>query len=107
MLACMSAVILKPPEQHWVCPNCDLTAVTHMARPHTEFHNCRGLLAMSVPMVLDGTKAKVELVERGDYVGTDIVQLDPNGKPWMAAVTTRDDGQDNTVYAAHASGGRQ
>lgn len=91
------------PEQHWECPNCDLTEVTREARPHSRFHACRGLKGLTAPMVPAGTKCKVEAVERGDYVGRDLVQTDGEGRPVMSVVTTRDDGNDVAVYAPCAT----
>jgi hypothetical protein len=88
--------------RYWECPNCDATHVTRETRPHTPFHACRGLKGLTVPYVEAGTAAKVEAVERGDYVGTEQVQTDGEGRPVMAVVTTRDDGQDCTVYAPTA-----
>jgi hypothetical protein len=52
-----------------------------------------------VPLILVGTKAKVETVERQDYVGKELVQTDSEGNVIMATVVTRDEGQDCTVYA--------
>lgn len=92
------------PEQRWECPNCDITDITHEARAHTRFHDCAGLQGMTAPMVPAGTKCKVETVERGDYIGTDLVQTDGEGKPIMAVVTTRDDGTDCAVFAPCATG---
>ena len=88
----------------WECPNCDATHVTHGSRPHTPFHSCRGLKGLTVPFVAAGPKAKVETVDRGDYVGKEQVQTDGDGHPVMAVVTTRDDGQDCTVFAPLAIG---
>jgi hypothetical protein len=68
-------------------------------------HPCPKLRGLSTPMVPAGTKAKVELKEREDYVNGEAVQLDPElGRPVMSVVTTRDDGQDVTVYAPSATG---
>ena len=89
-------------ERRWSCPNCDATHVTRETRPHTPFHPCRGLKGLSAPFVPAGTKAKVETVDRGDYVGNEQVQIDGEGHPVMAVVTTRDDGQDCAVYAPTA-----
>jgi hypothetical protein len=91
-------------ERHWVCPNCDLTAVTRRADAHTEFHNCSGLAFLWSPMIEHGIKAKVHAVERGDYVGSEDVRHDGNGRPIMSVITTRDDGQDCVAYAATAHG---
>lgn len=90
-------------ERRWECPNCDFTDVTHEAAPHTRFHNCPGLAGLSAPMVPAGTRCKVEAVERGDYVGGQLVQTDGNGRPVMSVVTTRDDGTDAAVYAPTAT----
>lgn len=46
---------------------------------------------MMVPLIKVGTSAKVETVERGDYIGRENVQL-VEGRPVMAIVTTHDDG---------------
>lgn len=90
-------------ENRWACPNCDLRDVTREHRPHTRFHVCRGLRGLTAPMVPAGTRCKVEAVERGDWVGKERVQTDGEGRPVMAVVTTRDDGQDCTVLAPCAT----
>jgi hypothetical protein len=51
-----------------------------------------------------GTRCKVEAVEREDYVGGEDVQYDDDGRPIMAVVTTRDEGNDVAVYAPTAHG---
>lgn len=94
-----SGSVLLRTERRWSCPNCDFTDVTHEARPHTRMHACRGLFGLTAPMVEAGTRCKVEAVEREDYIANEIVQLDGRGRPVMATVTTRDTGQDCTVYA--------
>jgi hypothetical protein len=91
------------PVHRWSCPNCPVEDVTTEARPHTRFHTCAGLHGLTAPLVLAGTKAKVEAVERGDYIGTESVQTDENGRPVMSVVTTRDDGQDVAVFAPTAT----
>jgi ribulose bisphosphate carboxylase small subunit len=58
-------------------------------------------------MVLAGVKAKLTLNEREDYIGGELVQLDPERRrPVMSVVTTRDDGQDTLVFAPTASARR-
>lgn len=84
-------------ERHWLCPNCPSAAITRDGK--TPMHPCRGLAGLMVPLVPEGVRCKVEAVERGDYIGAELVQTDRNGRPVMAAVTTRDDGQDCAVYA--------
>ena len=95
--------VLLTPEHRWECPNCTTTHVTHETQPHTPFHTCRGLHGLTAPFIAAGLKAKVETVERGDYVGRELVQSDGNGRPVMAVVTTRDDGQDCAVLAPTAT----
>lgn len=101
----MSSVVLAS-EHRWSCPNCSFEDVTREAAVHTRYHTCRrsGLLA---PMVPAGTRAKVELVEREDYVGRELVQTDAHGRPVMAVLTTRDDGTDCAVYAPTATNYRR
>lgn len=99
----VKGIVLSPPEQHWVCPNCNLTDVTHESRVHTRFHSCAGLKGLTAPMVPEGQLCKVEAVEREDYVGTDLVQTDGEGRPIMSVVTTRDEGQDCAVLAPTAT----
>lgn len=57
-------------------------------------------------MVLDGVKCVVRAVVREDYVGGEDVRYDGEGRPVMAVVTDRDEGQDCAVYApaAHVRG---
>jgi hypothetical protein len=96
--------LLAPPEQRWECPSCPVQDVTHEARPHTRMHNCSGLAGLSVPMVPAGTRAEHRAAEREDYIGTERVQFDGNGRPVMNVTTIRDDGQDCTVFAPTARG---
>ena len=91
-------------EHRWSCPNCMTTDVTHEVHPHSRMHRCRGLGGLTVPMVPDGTVCKVEAIERADYIGKELVQLDAYNRPIMSVVTTRDNGQDCTVYAPTAKG---
>lgn len=95
--------MLIPPARHWTCPNCPATHITREAQPHTPFHTCPGLRGLTAPYVQAGTRAKVEAVERGDYVRSDLVQTDDDGRPIMAVVTTRDDGQDCAVLVPTAT----
>ncbi|MGW2213191.1 hypothetical protein [Streptomyces sp. NPDC001781] len=87
-------------EQRWGCPNCPATAVTTGA--DNRFHPCAGLAGLLAPMVLDGVRAHVRAVVREDYVGAEDVRCDGDGRPVMAVVTEREDGQDCAVYAPTA-----
>lgn len=90
-------------EQRWECPKCTQTDVTYESQPHSRMHVCRGLGGLTVPMIPAGTRCKIQAVEREDYVGRDMVQTDGNGRPIMATVVTRDDGEDRAVYAPTAT----
>lgn len=87
----------------WYCPNCTAVDVTTESQPHTRFHECRGLKGMTAPMVPVGTRCKVEAVEREDYIGTDVVTVDGEGRPISTVVTTRDDGNDVIAFAGCAT----
>lgn len=95
--------VLLEATRHWVCPNCPLQEVTSEARPHTRFHACPGLRGLTAPMVPAGTKVKVSSVEREDYIANEIVQTDSSGRPVMAVITEREDGNDVTVFAPTAT----
>jgi hypothetical protein len=95
--------LLVAPEHRWECPSCDLTDVTREARVHQRMHSCRGVAGLTVPMVPAGTRAEHRLAEREDYIGKEQVQYAPaTGRPAMSVTTTRDDGEDCTVYAPTA-----
>lgn len=94
---------LLHPEAHWVCPNCTSQLKTPGIPSKPILHPCRGMAGLLVPMVPAGTKCKIEVVERSDYVGSERVQVNGEGRPVMAAMTTRDEGQDTTVYAPCAT----
>src|SRR4051812_28453839 len=91
------------PNQRWECPNCDLKAITHEAKPHTEMHNCPGLKGLIAPMVPEGQKCKVEAKVREDYVGKESLRYDEDGRPIAAVETTREDGNDVAVFAPCAT----
>lgn len=93
----MGAVLLGT-ERRWACPNCDQTAVTDDPRVHTRFHRCAGAGGFPVPMVEAGVAAKVELVERDDYIGDGVQRRDADGRPIMAARATTDQGEHLAVY---------
>jgi hypothetical protein len=103
----VTAPTLLGVETRWSCPNCTATAVTREPRPHTQFHACGGLGGLTAPLVVDGTRCKIEAVAREDYLHGDIPQRDQDGRVVMAVVTTRDDGQDCAVLAPTATGSRE
>lgn len=103
-----TATLLRPPEQHWVCPNCNAARVTFslpdVGTTEGQYHFCPGLAGIIAPLVLDGVKCKVHTREREDYVGDELVQRDANGRPIMAVITTRSDSDDCMVLAPTARG---
>jgi len=88
----------------WTCPNCTMRARTTRPDAPIPYHACRGLNGLTAPLVPEGTRCKVEAVERADYVAGDLVQTDVDGRPYMSVITTRDDGQDCAVFAPTATG---
>lgn len=91
-------------EKHWECPSCNATDVTHQALPHTRMHDCAGFGGLTTPMIEAGSSAKHTANEREDYIGGDTVRLTEDGRPIMNIITTRDDGEDCTVFAPVATG---
>lgn len=89
----------------WYCPNCEAEA--HTVDEKLPYHPCPKLPGLMSPLVRKGLAAKVEIVERGDWVGKELVQADANGRPVMAIKTTRDEGEDLVVLAPCAQGGGQ
>jgi len=98
----VNVVLLTPPEHRWVCLSCDLKEVTHEQRPHTRMHACAELGGLTVPMVPEGTRGENRVVEREDYIGSEVVRLH-GGRPVMNVTTVRDDGIDCTVFAPTAT----
>lgn len=101
----MTAVLLRT-EFHWTCPNCTFTDITYGVKPHTRFHICKQN-GLNAPMVQDGVRAKVEVRRPEDYIRNEMVQTDPNGRPIMSVITTRDEGQDCAIYAPTAQATRE
>lgn len=50
-------------EKHWSCPNCTSWATTRDGK--TPLHPCKGMVGLMVPLVVDGTRCKIERVDRG------------------------------------------
>lgn len=85
---------------NWYCPNCP--TVDQTGPVQNRYHACPTLHGLLAPLLIVGTKAKVETREREDYIGTDKVQL-TEGRPVMSVVTTRDGGEDVIVFAPTAT----
>lgn len=86
----------------WHCPSCKQDTVTVEHRPHTPFHACPALAGLTAPFVPAGLAAVHRVQEREDYVGSELVQVDGNGRPVSFLTTVRDDGEDCTVFAPTA-----
>jgi len=85
----------------WECPKCPAQART--VDEKVPMHVCPAL-GLLVPLLVVGGGSNLLVVERGDYVGKEDVQLDVNGRPVMAVVTRHSDGsEDRTVYAPTAT----
>lgn len=97
------AVPLISTVHRWHCPNCGKRDTTVEARPHSRMHVCPKLRFLTAPMLPEGTDAKVTLNEWGDYVGKEMVQLDPERRRPVQSITVeRDNGQDAVVFAPTA-----
>lgn len=88
-------------KRDWFCRTCTAWASTESDR--IPAHYCPGLsLGIPTPLVEVGVPSKIEVVERSDYVGLELVQTSMEGRPVAAVVTTYDDRQDCNVFAPAA-----
>lgn len=87
--------------RYWSCVVC--TEAARTVDDAIPMHRCPGTKGLLTPLVLDGTRAKIQVMEREDYVGDELVQTDGDGRPVMSIVTTRDDGQDCIVFPPSAA----
>ena len=100
----MTVPIFAPVIHDWYCPSCGLTDRTNDPRIAMPMHPCPKLRGLMTPMLEQGTAGKIELREREDYIGDDLVQRDPEmGRPVMSMVTTRDEGTDARIYVPTAT----
>lgn len=89
----------------WWCPKCKASDQTNEPKPHLRMHVCPKLGGITAPMIHAGTKAKIVRHDREDYVGQELVQRDPQGRPLMSVTVERPDGSNDTiVYAPMARG---
>lgn len=99
----MNVPILNP-RKEWACPNCPAQDVTLEARPHTRYHTCPGLGGISAPMIpaveVEQRTTRVRAIEREDYAGRSIVEVDESGKAIMAVETERSDGSTDLAVLA-------
>lgn len=97
--AAYNATIITAPVRHWLCRNCGGEHRTQRAGPHTPMHQCPRLRGVWAPYLETHVNGRLELVERGDYVGADIPQTDGEGRPVAQVVTHRDNGRDCIILA--------
>jgi hypothetical protein len=100
---------LVPTPVTYVCghqPACATTMRVQPADTRTPMHNCPAAALMSLPMIREGERANVTLVEREDYEGADHgkIRLDAEGRPFMRSEVEHADGHtDVFVYAPTAT----
>lgn len=87
----------------WHCPNCDAAART--VTDKIPWHRCKGLKGLVGPLIADGApRTRVVAIDREDYVGSEVVQTNGEGRPVMALNVERWDGSnDRVVYAPTAT----
>lgn len=96
----MAVALFDVPVTHWECPNCDFKSATKVAGPHSHLHPCKGLAGLTVPMTPEGTRVKITARERDDYIGSEDVQYDGNGRPVAQVITERPDGSNDVIVFA-------
>lgn len=105
----MTTIPILRAEQHWECPSCDETKVTHLAAGDASYplHACRGQVLLTLPMVPAGTRSVHVVRELEDYIGTKLVTRSAEGRPVTHVDSIRDDGMDATVYPVTAVATRE
>jgi hypothetical protein len=95
--------LLNPQPVIYVCDDCTARMPVNPADHRIPMHNCRGRALMSLPMIREGERAEVRLVERDDYVAGEDVRTDAEGRVFMRCEVHREDGHaDVWVYAPTA-----
>lgn len=95
----MPIPLFEAPERRWECEHCNYIDSTREAEPHTRFHTCSGL-GMTAPMVPQGSRARVTANEREDFVKSEDVQTNADGRPIMSISTEYPDGRNDLVVFA-------
>lgn len=93
--------VLLDPTRRWECPSCGRQHVTDKPLSTIPLHPCRSQRGLLVPFVevhgveLKKYTARHLVLEREDYVGSENVQTDGDGRPVMAVQTDRADGSND------------
>lgn len=86
------------------CPGCTSRLMVAQPSHKPVLHPCPGHGGMLLPLVPDGVRALVSVVEREDYIGSESPVMH-EGRPIMAVTVTRDDGEDRMIFAPVVTGG--
>lgn len=96
-------MLISPKPVVYACDRCTIRARVASADTRVPMHNCPGRALMSIPLIREGERADVRLVERDDYVNGDDVRKDAEGRVFMRCEVTRADGHtDVWVYCPTA-----
>jgi hypothetical protein len=88
----------------WRCASKDCDAAARTVSQKVPWHSCKALRGLTAPLIPDGERAHVVAVDREDYVGSEDVRVDGDGRPVMALNVERPDGSnDRVVYAPTAT----
>jgi hypothetical protein len=92
-------VIVNLPPVVYVCDKCPTRSRVGGADRRVPMHDCPGRALMSVPLVPEGQRGELRLIERDDYVGTEDVRTDAEGRVFMRAELETATGISAWVYA--------
>lgn len=98
--------VLLDPTRRWECPSCGRQHVTDKPLSSFPMHPCPSQKGLTVPFVevagreLRKLSARHRILEREDYVGSDLPQYDDEHRPVMAVVTDHADGSHDCAVLA-------
>lgn len=94
-------VMLLEAFQDWHCPACGHEERSQPVPPNgARFHVCPSLHMLTAPLVRAGTDAKVEAVEREDYLAGEVQRTGDDGRPYAGVRTVRADGSNDLAAFA-------
>ncbi len=83
--------LLRVPFEDWYCPNCGIAERVKALPPNaSRFHTCPRLHMLTAPLVRANVFAKVEAVEREDYLGKETQATGDDGNAGLATVRAGD-----------------